>query len=411
MRREAVRVPGRMSTRIVEPGEEHREQIARLLSTSVNFPLERALANAPHLRMKDIRVAIDDDMVVATAGEFRFHQWFGGRGVDCCGITRVAVAPERRAGGLATACTDAVLSRARDRGTPIASLFPAVLRPYRRMGFEIAGGYHEHRVALDALPPAVLEGGTPSVELVDADRDLGDIRAAYREWIRHANGPVEPVDDEHWRVRVLSRTGDDAYRTVVVREGGRVTGFAAFSRVDAPGHLDVSFGLACELMFTITPGAAAALLSYFRGHRGLGTWLEWAGPAAPVALAVPDALVRREFTYDWMLRLLHVPAALEARGYPAIDATAAFAVQDERWPGNTGPWRIEVRDGTAQVTPTGDLAQPPRPISIGALSSMFAGHLEPHDAVRLGLLDPDDPAVDAFAAMFSGSDPWCPLFF
>ena len=60
-------------------------------------------------KLADIRVALEDDRVVATAGEFRFDQWFGGRGLDCCGITRVGTLPERRADGLATACTDALL--------------------------------------------------------------------------------------------------------------------------------------------------------------------------------------------------------------------------------------------------------------------------------------------------------------
>ena len=80
MRDVPVRVPCRMNARIVEPSEAHREQIAGVLSASINFPLERALLNAPLLKLDDIRVALEDDRVVATAGEFRFDQWFGGRG-------------------------------------------------------------------------------------------------------------------------------------------------------------------------------------------------------------------------------------------------------------------------------------------------------------------------------------------
>jgi hypothetical protein len=52
-----------------------------------------------------------------------------------------------------------------------------------------------------------------------------------------------------------------------------------------------------------------------------------------------------------------------------------------------------------------------RPIPIGPLSSMFTGYLRPVDAVRLGFLDGDDPAVGALGAMLSGPDPWCPFFF
>ena len=41
---------------------------------------------------------------------------------------------------------------------------------------------------------------------------------------------------------------------------------------------------------------------------------------------------------------------------------------------------------------------------------MFSGYLRAHDAVRLGTLDSEDPAVAAFSDLFAGRDPWCPSF-
>jgi predicted acetyltransferase len=49
--------------------------------------------------------------------------------------------------------------------------------------------------------------------------------------------------------------------------------------------------------------------------------------------------------------------------------------------------------------------------AIGALSSMFSGALSAHDAVRLGYLDADDPAVPLLAELFAGPAPWMPDFF
>lgn len=404
----ALPVPVDMSAQIVAPGEEHREQIARVLSTSLNFPIERALVMAPFLQLEDTRVAIVDDAVVATAGEFRFDQWFAGAGIGCCGITRVGTLPEHRATGFGTACTDALLTRARAGGTPIASLYPAVLRPYRRMGFEIAGSNTNHRVAIDGLPADV---SAPTAEIVDVDRDLAEIRESYRAWVMDATGPVEPVEDRYWRDRLLTRPTEATYRAVVVREAGRVRGFAAFRRVPTEGTLDVSFGLSCELMFATTPGARSGLLNYFRGFRGLGQWLEWPGPQSdPFALSLPETFVHTESRHDWMMRLLDVPAALEARGYPPVDTDVVIAIEDERWPENAGPWRIEVRGGVAKVTPA-DAAEAPRPIPIGTMSSMFNGWLRVPDAVQLGVLDPDDPSLEGLEAMFNGPDPWCPIFF
>ena len=47
-----------------------------------------------------------------------------------------------------------------------------------------------------------------------------------------------------------------------------------------------------------------------------------------------------------------------------------------------------------------------RPVSIGTLSSMYSGFLSPFDAVRLGLMDADDPAVPVLARLFAGTAPY-----
>lgn len=392
---------------VVTPEEGHREQIATVLATSVNVPLAQALQRAPVYQIDRMRVALRDDAVVATAGAYRFDQWFGGRPVASSGIWGVATLPEHRGEGLATACVRAVLDDARHGGTPLSTLFPALLTPYRKMGYELAGAFVDHRVPLDALP----DGGRdlPPVSLVDPERDLPGIREAYRTWVRTENGPTEPLDDDQWHHRFFERP-DDTFRAVVVREGDRVTGFAAVSRVPDPGPLDVGFGLECALLFAVTGAAWHALFGYFRGHRGLGKWLQWPGPSDdPIAIDSADTFLERPFRHDWMLRLLDVPAAFEQRGYPPVDADVVFCVDDALYPENAGPWRVEVRGGVADVKL--DHAESCRPIPVGALSSLFSGYLRPRDAVRLGHLDADDPAVDAFTRLLSGPDPWTPFFF
>ncbi|MDP9335783.1 MAG: hypothetical protein M3Q30_21100, partial [Actinomycetota bacterium] len=74
-------MPAVMAADIRIPGDEHREEIARCLSRSLNFPMERALARAPRLPIEDFRCAFEDGRVVATAAEHHFVQWFRGRPV------------------------------------------------------------------------------------------------------------------------------------------------------------------------------------------------------------------------------------------------------------------------------------------------------------------------------------------
>src|SRR5262249_39980421 len=154
-----------------------------------NFPLAAASARKHTFKLEDMRCAYLDGRPVANAAEFRFTQWFGGRGLATSGIWGVVTEPEHRSEGFASACLGSLLDDARRRGDPLTSLYPAVLDPYRRRGYELAGTFDDHRIALDDLP-AGTHTDLPSVELVDVDRDLDAIRAAYRAWATDRNGVV-----------------------------------------------------------------------------------------------------------------------------------------------------------------------------------------------------------------------------
>ncbi|HTG46787.1 MAG TPA: GNAT family N-acetyltransferase, partial [Actinomycetota bacterium] len=171
------------------PTEDDREQIARVLSTSLNFPLAGALERKDRFPLEDMRAAYVDGEVAATAGEFRFTQWFGGRGLACSGIWGVATVPERRGQGLASAAVGALMDLARDRGDPLTALYPAVLEPYRSLGYELAGTWDAHRIALDALPVPERRD-LPEVRLVDPERDLDGAMACFARWVRTNDGAV-----------------------------------------------------------------------------------------------------------------------------------------------------------------------------------------------------------------------------
>jgi predicted acetyltransferase len=119
--------------------------------------------------------------------------------------------------------------------------------------------------------------------------------------------------------------------------------------------------------------------------------------------------VERASEFPWMTRLLDVPGAFEARGYPAVDGSCVIAVDDPLFPENAGPFLVEANGGKVSVTPTDDAAR--RPIPVGLLSALFTGNLSTGDLVRLGGADHDDPALPVLAPLFAGPPPWSPDFF
>jgi predicted acetyltransferase len=392
------------------PTEEDRQAMIDVMRVSLNFPETWATRRGALLPIENFRCAYENGVLKATAAGHRFRQWFGGRSMSMSGIYGVATVPEHRASGLASAAVERVLREARDGGVPISALYPAVLRPYRKLGFELAGTFTTHRLSLEAIPADLGEDLPPVTEL-DLDRDLEGIKACFHRWVEPHTGTFEPQHDDWWTKRILAPAIEEQSRCVVVRESDdEVQGFASFRYAHVDGRLDVDFGLSCAAFTTTTAPALRALLSYFRGFRGVGQWVEWTGPPTdPVSMLIPEQKVEASFRFAWMLRLLDVQGAFIQRGYPPVDADAVIAVTDPLFHENAGPWRITVRDGTAEVTP--EPSARPRPIPIGALSAMFSGYLRLPDAVRLGLLDGDDPAVTALSRMLVGPDPWCPFFF
>ena len=394
---------------IREPRDDERERVAEVLATSLNFSREATIARSHLYSLPDMRGAVVDDAIVSTAGEFRFDQWFGGRALPCCAVWGVATLPEHRGSGLASAVTQSVMRAGRDRGAIVSALYPAVVKPYRSLGYELAGTFTKHRIAIEAIPAQRATGPVP--EPFALERDLPGVRAAYRAFASRHDGPVEPTDDGHWADRIMARADDESRRAVVVREAGEVTGFLVTGRESDPGPLDVAFGLWTEAFVANTEPALRSLLAYVRRFGGLGKWFQWSGPPNdPIGLLADDQTISVDMYYRWMLRLLDVRAAFEQRGWPAIDAEVVFSVDDPLFPDNAGPWRLRVERGAATMAREEAGAAGP-PTAIGALSSIFSGYLHPADAVRLGLLTADDQTLAAFTALFAGPDPWSPFFF
>ena len=400
-----------MTTDIRTPAEEDREQLVDVLRTSLNFTRAWADDRGPVMPLPDYRCAYVDGRIVAAAAGFRFRQWFGGRDLPMSGIYAVATLPEHRGTGLASAAVLQVMREARDAGMSVSALYPAVVRPYRRLGYELGGTFSEHRLDLDAIPSDLGEG-LPAVELLDPERDLDGLRACYRASIRHGNGPLEPTDDAWWTRRILRPFGEGISRAVAVRgRDGSIEGFAAFRYMDAEGgHLDIDFGLECLAFAATSDRAIRAILAYFRSFRGVGIWVQWCGPPEdPIAMLLPEQDIATPFRYRWMFRLLDVP---ERPGPTRLSGDRRrrrrrgrrSAVPGERRAVAVGRSR---RRAERRARPGVDV----RPLSIGILSSLFTGSLRVPDAVRLGYLDGSDPAVPALQQLLAGADPWCPFFF
>jgi predicted acetyltransferase len=163
-----------LSLAIRVPQESEREMVGDVLQVSLNLDPARRESRLPRMPLKDLRVAFEGNRAIATAGEFRSLQWFAGRSIPMSGIFGVATLPEYRGGGVMRQVVSSVMREAHDRGTPITVLYPAVLGPYRSLGYQIAGTINEHRLRIDAIPAGI---GDASAVREYTPEDLPAVRA------------------------------------------------------------------------------------------------------------------------------------------------------------------------------------------------------------------------------------------
>lgn len=389
------------------PSEDDRDQVAQLLRVSLNLGHGFVEHRAPRMKLDHFLCAYEGARMITTTAARPYTQWFGGRELPMTGVYAVTTVPETRGTGVAGRALTQLLHEGREGGALISALYPAALRPYRSIGFELAGTMTEHTVPLDDLPSG---SGSLAVEEY-GPADFLAVRGCYERVASTRNGPIDSDEDDWWPLRILQHWDpEEIFRVVVARGERGVEGYASFAYEKDEGDLEVEFKLACKHLVATTTEALRSLLGYFRGFRGLGQSLVVTGPPAdPLSLVVEEQRLKPTWSFRWMLRLLDVPGAFEARGYPAVSGQAVIAVDDPLFADNRGPWRIEADAGKVRVTPAE--AATSRPIPIGALSSMFTGYVSAWDAMRLGHLDADDSAVPFLAQLLTGPAPFMYEFF
>ena len=129
-------------------------------------------------------------------------------------------------------------------------------------------------------------------------------------------------------------------------------------------------------------------------------------PAHPLLLLLPERHEHVRLLDPWMLRLVHVPAALAGRGYPAgVSGTLVLDVEDDVLPANTARHRLEVAAGKARVRAPQAGEAPTLRLHVRGLAALYSGHMTPDALAVAGLAQGPPEARALAAAFFAGPAP------
>ena len=159
-----------------------------------------------------------------------------------------------------------------------------------------------------------------------------------------------------------------------------------------------------DLVFT-SARAGRRLLGFLADHRSQARSVRWRGsPADPALTLFPEQVYRLQLDAHWMLRVVDVARALEARGYPpGLSERLELAVHDDVLPENEGRFVLEVSGGRAVVGAGGSGAVA---LDVRALAQLYTGHLSPEVLRITGRLQASDADVVTATGVFAGSPPW-----
>jgi predicted acetyltransferase len=367
-----------------ESREEDGEELYRIRRIAFGGPREPAAAGAANPYFPDGfegwwgLVAEVDGRPAGFLRTRDYRQFFGGRPVPMGGLASVAVDPYARGRGVATALLDRALAGLRDAGQCISALFPSVPPLYRRRGWEQTGVYERIVLPVDLLAalPRPTEGRTlrPATPA-----DLPALHAAYLAFASTVDGMLDRSTKAH-RLEELFEL--DIVDIVPGVDG--VRGYLTAERPD--GERLIVYDLVADDADTAS--------------RLLRQLASWAGTLVDVSLrvidpAVRDLLLSQPVLHDvrnhpWMLRVVDLPAAVAARGWPLAaflrPFTADVEVIDEHAPWQAGRHRIGFDGDAVFCEPGGTGAVR---LHARALGPWFAGSADTVMLRRAGLLHGD----------------------
>ncbi len=328
-------------------------------------------------------------------------QYFGGRSVPMTGVSAVAVAPEHRSAGVGRALMEAAVRELRARRVALSGLYPATQPVYRRAGFEIAGVRQQWRVPTSALALGARE---PAVRPMITE-DLPALKACYATWASRRPGMLDRID---WGWRRVLESPDHAVRAHVV-DAPRRKGLAGYVVTVRVPVKHVACDLVVRDLVALTPEVQRRLLTFLGDHRSIApSTLLWLGPADATFMLPTEQERQLEFDWRWMLRIVDIERAMEARGFPAgLTCEVGVEIEDALVKENAGRWLIGCSGGAGRARRAGK-----RPVearaSVNGLAAIFGGHVSAHDAAAAGLLHGSVATLDALTAMFAGPAPWTP---
>ena len=365
---------------------------------------------------ENVRGVFAGDELVGGLAFYRTGQWFGGREISCAGVSGVAVTPPHRGTGACGLMMRHLLRELYAEGVPVSSLYASTQRLYRQCGYAQAGFQTKYGVPLSRFSSADFpfdrELPLHRYASIDSAPPLTALRHADAVRAKQSNGQFRRTDGL-WQ-RLLEPYDGQGSITYLFGDPTRPEGYVILR----PGSRDLGVPqpLVANDVVANTPRALGRLAALLYDHRSMHDDFQFFGsPADPLILFSDRSIVHIKEQLRWLLRIIHLPAAMAGRGYPAfLTGQLHLHIKDPLINENDGRWVFSFHDGSAEADRGGDgLLE----LDIDWLAPLFTSYMTPDQLISLGKLKykTDDARnksqLELLSTAFAGPAPWMPELF
>lgn len=359
--------------------------------------------------------AVEDERIVGIAAAASLRMTVPGGGqVATAGVTAVGVQPTHRRRGIASALMRTQLDDVHERGEPLAALFASEGGIYGRFGYGTAAFMGE--INLEVARSAFIRGhrSTGRMRLLDRGEALPLMRGVYDTEQARRPGMIA-VDDRWWEWMFFESSKDDRdepVKYVVHEQDGTVDAYATYKVKHEWPESIAKLQITVRHLIGSTPQGWADTWRYLFDIDLVHSVSSWNRPVDEPLLDLMQEPRRSRFSLKdgLYVRLVDVPAALEARGYNG-DGTIVIEVSDPFCPWNEGRYSITTApDGASceRTTASAQIACTATDLAAAYLGG--TGFRRLHRAGRVQELAPGTLAL-ADALFAADPAPWCAVAF
>ncbi|ABA24574.1 GCN5-related N-acetyltransferase [Trichormus variabilis ATCC 29413] len=380
--------------------QENIQQLGNILEQCFVMSFGDSEIYVKGIGLENFRVIYREQKVAGGLAILPMGQWWGGQRVPMAGIAAVGIAPEYRGDGAAIALIQHTLQEISEQDIPISVLYPATQRLYRKAGYEQAGSSCVWEIPTDSIQ--IQHASLPLEPVVLKNNPI--FHELYQQQAQLTHGYL----DRHPAIwQGLNRTLDtETLYSYLIGDKDKPQGYIIFTQERTR---DGSI-LRIRDWVTLSNPAVQSFWTFIANHRSQIDKVTWKSSVIDaLTLLLPEQSATIRSQDRWMLRIVNVCKALEARGYPlGVEAELHLEVQDDLLATNQGKFILSVANGKSEVTKGG---KGELQLDIKGLASLYTSLFTPRQLQLTGKLQATETALLKATQIFAGESPWMIDFF